>query len=126
MPGGQRRWSSRSNETVRMRAEPVVVRSCALRQAHCTTPSSGHNSTSPGHMTRWAFQGHEIGLPATRASRVTDDQARDTTHRMQELGIPAGPYGGAALAGIQEALGEANRRAALAVTADGVLVLIST
>jgi diaminopropionate ammonia-lyase len=74
-----------------------------------------------------------MGLPGARdwpssypSVAVTDDQARDTTHRMQELGIPAGPYGGAALAGIQEALGEANRRAALAVTADGVLVLIST
>jgi hypothetical protein len=59
-----------------MRAEPVAVRSCALRNAG--------------------------------------------------LGIPAGPCGGAALAGIQDALGEANRRAALAITADSVLVLIST
>jgi diaminopropionate ammonia-lyase len=74
-----------------------------------------------------------MGLPGARdwpssyaSVAVTDAQARDTTHRMQELGIPAGPCGGAALAGIQEALGEANRRAALAITADSVLVLIST
>jgi diaminopropionate ammonia-lyase len=57
---------------------------------------------------------------------VTDDQARDATRRLNELGIPAGPCGGAALAGVREALGNADRRAELAITTDSVLVLIST
>jgi diaminopropionate ammonia-lyase len=64
------------------------------------------------------------GLDAAVA--VTDDQARAATDRMQELDIPAGPCGGAALAGVREALCDANHRAALAITADSVLVLIST
>jgi diaminopropionate ammonia-lyase len=57
---------------------------------------------------------------------VTDDQARDATRRLDDLGVPAGPCGGAALAGVREALGDADRRAALAITTHSVLVLIST
>jgi hypothetical protein len=45
---------------------------------------------------------------------------------MRELEIPAGPCGGAALAGVREALSDANHRAALAITAESILVLIST
>jgi len=48
---------------------------------------------------------------------VTDDQARDATRRLNELGVPAGPCGGAALAGLREALGDADRRTALAIKA---------
>jgi diaminopropionate ammonia-lyase len=77
-----------------------------------------------GTVSTIAWPAIRCGLDASVA--VTDDQARDTTHRMQELGIPAGPCGGAALAGVQEALGDVNRRAAFAITADSVLVLIST
>jgi diaminopropionate ammonia-lyase len=57
---------------------------------------------------------------------VTDDQARVEMQRLNELGLPAGPCGGAALAGVREALEYAERRAALAISADSVLVLIST
>jgi diaminopropionate ammonia-lyase len=72
-----------------------------------------------------------IAWPAIRggldaAVAVTDDQAWAATQRMQELEIPAGPCGGAALAGVREALSDASRRAALAITADSLLVLIST
>jgi len=57
---------------------------------------------------------------------VTDDQARAAMQRLNELGVPAGPCGGAALAGVREALRNADRRAALAITADTTVVLIST
>ncbi len=57
---------------------------------------------------------------------VTDDQALAAVHRLNELGVPAGPCGGASLAGVREALRDANHRAALTITADSVLVLIST
>ena len=57
---------------------------------------------------------------------VTDDQARVEMQRLNELGLPAGPCGGAALAGVREVLEYAERRAALAISADSVLVLIST
>jgi diaminopropionate ammonia-lyase len=57
---------------------------------------------------------------------VSDDQARTATDRLNELGIPAGPCGGAALAGVREVLRDADRRAGLAITAHSVLVLIGT
>jgi diaminopropionate ammonia-lyase len=72
-----------------------------------------------------------IAWPAIRggldaAVAVTDDQAWAATQRMQELEILAGPCGGAALAGVREALSDASHRAALAITPDSLLVLIST
>jgi diaminopropionate ammonia-lyase len=57
---------------------------------------------------------------------VTDDQATAAVHRLNELGVPAGPCGGASLAGVREALRDASHGAALTITADSVLVLIST
>ena len=57
---------------------------------------------------------------------ITDDQARAAMHRLNELGVPAGPCGGASLAGVREALGDASHRAELAVTEDSTLLLIST
>jgi len=57
---------------------------------------------------------------------VTDDQAMAAARRLNELGVPAGPCGGASLAGVREALRDVNHRAALRLTAESVLVLIST
>jgi diaminopropionate ammonia-lyase len=57
---------------------------------------------------------------------ITDDQASEAMHRLKELGVAAGPCGGAALAGVRTALGDFGRRAALAVSEDSALVLIST
>jgi diaminopropionate ammonia-lyase len=77
-----------------------------------------------GTVSTIAWPAIRDGLDAGVA--VTDDQARAAMHRLHELGVPAGPCGGAALAGVWEALGDAGHRAALAITADCVLVLIST
>ena len=57
---------------------------------------------------------------------ITDDQARAAMHRLNELGIPAGPCGGASLAGVREALSDDSHRAALAITEESALLLIST
>jgi diaminopropionate ammonia-lyase len=57
---------------------------------------------------------------------VTDDQARAAMQQLNELGVPSGPCGGAALAGVRETFEHADRRNALAITADSVAVLIST
>ena len=72
-----------------------------------------------------------IAWPAIRdgldaAVAVTDDQAMAAARRLNELGVPAGPCGGASLAGVREALRDVNHRAALRLTAESVLVLIST
>jgi diaminopropionate ammonia-lyase len=57
---------------------------------------------------------------------VTDDQAIAAMHRLNELGVAAGPCGGAALAGVRSVLDDSDRRAALAISEDTVVVLIST
>jgi diaminopropionate ammonia-lyase len=57
---------------------------------------------------------------------VTDDQAHAAMRRLNELGVPSGPCGGAGLAGVREALQYADCREALAITAASVAVLIST
>jgi diaminopropionate ammonia-lyase len=70
----------------------------------------------------WPVIRDQLGAAVT----VTDDQARVAMQRLHELGIPAGPSGAASLAGVRAALSDANQRAALAVEADSVVVLIST
>jgi diaminopropionate ammonia-lyase len=77
-----------------------------------------------GSVSTIAWPAIRSGLDAGVA--VTDDQAAAAVHRLNELGVPAGPCGGASLAGVREALGDADHRAALTVTADSLLVLIST
>jgi diaminopropionate ammonia-lyase len=77
-----------------------------------------------GSVSTIAWPAVRDGLDACVA--VTDDQAMAAAHRLNELGVPAGPCGGASLAGVREALRDANHRADLTITADSVLVLIST
>ena len=57
---------------------------------------------------------------------ITDDESRAATRRLNELGVPAGPCGGASLAGVRAALSDSDRRTSLAITEQSVLVLIST
>jgi diaminopropionate ammonia-lyase len=64
------------------------------------------------------------GLNASVA--VTDDQARAAMLRLHELGVTAGPCGGASLAGVRAVLKEVDRRNALTIGDDSALVLIST
>jgi diaminopropionate ammonia-lyase len=77
-----------------------------------------------GSVSTIAWPAIRNGLDAGVA--VTDDQATAAVDRLNELGVPAGPCGGASLAGVREALRDADHRAALTVTADSLLVLIST
>jgi diaminopropionate ammonia-lyase len=77
-----------------------------------------------GTVSTIAWPAIRDGLDAGVA--VTDDQDTAAARRLNELGIPAGPCGGASLAGVREALRDANHRAALTLTAESVLVLIST
>jgi diaminopropionate ammonia-lyase len=77
-----------------------------------------------GSVSTIAWPAIRNGLDAGVA--VTDDQARAAMDRLNELGVPAGPCGGASLAGVREALGDASHRAALGITEDSTLLLIST
>src|SRR5215831_1098950 len=67
------------------------------------------------------------GLDAAVA--VTDDAARRAAADLAAAGISSGPSGAASLAGVRAALtgnGSADRRAALGVNSDSVIVLLST
>ncbi len=77
-----------------------------------------------GTVSAIAWPAIRDGLDASVA--VTDDQARAAMRRLNALGVPAGPCGGASLAGVCATLGEPDRRAALAIGDDSALVLIST
>jgi diaminopropionate ammonia-lyase len=77
-----------------------------------------------GSVSTIAWPAIRDGLDAGVA--VTDDQASAAMHRLNQLGVAAGPCGGAALAGVRTVLDESDRRAALAISKDSALVLIST
>src|SRR5215207_9044866 len=72
-----------------------------------------------------------IAWPAIRdgldaSVTVTDDDARSAMYRLNELGVPAGPCGGSALVGVRAALSDPDRRAALRISEQSAVVLIST
>jgi diaminopropionate ammonia-lyase len=77
-----------------------------------------------GSVSTIAWPAIRDGLDAGVA--VTDDQASAAMHRLNQLGVAAGPCGGAALAGARMVLDDSDRRAALAISKDSVLALIST
>ena len=77
-----------------------------------------------GSVSTIAWPAIRDGLDAGVA--VTDDQASTAMHRLNQLGVAAGPCGGAALAGVRTVLDDSDRRAALAISKDSALVLIST
>jgi diaminopropionate ammonia-lyase len=77
-----------------------------------------------GSVSSIAWPAIRDGLDAGVA--VTDDQARAAMRRLNELGVAAGPCGGAALAGVRTVLEDSDRREALAISEDSALVLIST
>src|SRR4029450_2920504 len=71
-----------------------------------------------GTVSTIAWPAIRDGLDAGVA--VTDDQATAAARRLNELGVPAGPCGGASLVGVREALRNGNHRAALTLTAESV------
>lgn len=70
----------------------------------------------------WPFVANGLDAAVT----VTDEAARVAMTDLAAAGVPAGPCGAAALAGVRAALEDPARRDALAVTDRSVLLLIST
>jgi len=88
------------------------------------TIMSGLNCGTPSRLA-WPYL--RDGLDAAVA--VANSEAAVAARDLAGYGIPAGPCGGAALAGVRAALtgeGAPGRRAALAVDADATVVLLST
>ena len=72
-----------------------------------------------------------IAWPAIRAGldagiSVTDEQAQAAVAELSALGVEAGACGAASLAGVRVALEDEQRRHDLGITADSVVVLLST
>lgn len=72
-----------------------------------------------------------LGWPSIRAGMsaavsVSDDECRTAIADLAALGQDAGPCGAAPLAGIRAALSEPQHRAQLGLTAESIIVLVST
>jgi diaminopropionate ammonia-lyase len=77
-----------------------------------------------GTVSTTAWPVLRAGLDAAIA--VSDDAALNAVDDLAVLGVPSGPCGAATLAGLRAALLDAERRAALQLPGDAVLVLLST
>ncbi|MGP3977796.1 diaminopropionate ammonia-lyase [Streptomyces sp. 8N114] len=114
--------------SVESRAAPCVLESLHRQEAVSVvtgeTAMAGLNCGTPSHL---AWPHLRAGLDAAVA--VTDDEARAAARDLAALGVPAGPCGAASLAGVRAALtgpGAEERRAALSLTAESTVVLLST
>jgi diaminopropionate ammonia-lyase len=86
-----------------------------------TTIMAGLNCGTPSAIA-WPYM--RDGLDAAIA--VTDSQAAAAMATLAGSGVPAGPCGAASLAGVRAALGDPDRRSALAADATCTVVLLST
>jgi diaminopropionate ammonia-lyase len=86
-----------------------------------TTIMTGLNCGTVSELAWPALAG---GLDA--AVTVTDDQARDAVSTLAGYHVDSGPCGAATLAGARAVCGDGERRAALGLAADAVVVLLST
>lgn len=93
---------------------PVVVPTAATVMAglNCGTVSVG------------AWPVLQAGCDAAVA--VTDDAALTASDDLHALGVSSGPCGAASLAGVRAVLGQPDRRDAIGLASDAVVVLIST
>lgn len=94
------------------RPRSVPTGATIMAGLNCGTPSS----------LAWPYL--RDGLDAAVA--VTDEQAANAARELAALGVAAGPCGAASLAAVREAGAAPERRAALGLDADSVVVLLST
>ncbi len=85
------------------------------------TIMSGMNCGTPSSDS-WPF--HQAGVDA--AVSLTDEQTREALKTLHALGVDAGPCGAATLAGVRAALNTDERRQALGIKSESVIVLLST
>jgi diaminopropionate ammonia-lyase len=109
--------------------EPTTA-ACVLASLHAGRPVTVPTQATVmaglncGSVSATAWPVLLAGLDAAVA--VTDAAALRAVDDLSALGVSSGPCGAATLAGLRAALSEAERRAALRLPADGVLVLLST
>jgi diaminopropionate ammonia-lyase len=126
------RSASRQGGVTVLSVEPVAA-ACLLASLRAGTPVSIPTADTVmeglncGTVSSIAWPYLSGGLDAAVA--VTDDAARRAAADLAGAGISSGPSGAASLAGARAALtghGSAERRAALSVNSDSVIVLLST
>jgi diaminopropionate ammonia-lyase len=110
--------------------EPVTA-ACVTASLAAGRPVSADTSAPTimaglncGTVSTIAWPAIRDGLDAGIA--VTEAEAEAGMHRLQELGVGAGPCGGSSLAGVRAALGDPDHRARLAINENSAVVLIST
>ncbi len=123
-------YRSRDDSAASVLSVEPTVADCVLRSLASgeltsvdtgVTIMSGMNCGTPSSDS-WPF--HQAGVDA--AVSLTDEQARSALSALHDLDIDAGPCGAATLAGVRAALSTDERRNALGITSDSVIVLLST
>jgi diaminopropionate ammonia-lyase len=128
----RRQVTAEGSATALLSVEPDTA-ACLLASLRAGTPVTVPNANTImaglncGTISSIAWPYLAGGLDAAIA--VTDDAARRAAADLAAAGISSGPSGAASLAGARAALtgkGSSDRRAALAVGPDSVIVLLST
>lgn len=110
--------------------EPITA-ACVAESLGAGTPTSVDTSTPTimaglncGTPSAIGWPSLQQGLDA--AISISDDESRTAVADLTDLGQDVGPCGAASLAGVRAALSDADRRRALGLGSESVVVLIST
>lgn len=124
------RSPGRRNRPAVLAVEPVTA-ACVTRSLAAGTPIAVDTSAPTimaglncGSVSANAWPVIRYGLDA--AVGVTDDHARAAMTELAQAGIPAGPCGAAALAGLHAVTADLARRHQLRLGPDSTVVLVST
>lgn len=121
------RSSSRRPAILACEPDSAASVTTALHAGHVEPVRTGHTimtGLNCGTVSEIAWPTLRDGLDASAV--VTDEQALSATRELASLGVDSGPCGAATLAALRAAATAASRRNDLGLTADSVVVLLST
>ena len=125
-----RHYRQRNSPRPRLLSVEPTTAACVLASLRAGNPVSVPTEATVmaglncGTVSATAWPVLRSGLDAAVA--VTDDAAQRAVADLTAHGVPSGPCGAATLAGVRAVLFDPERRAALQLPADAVLVLLST
>ena len=105
-------------------ASSVTTSLCAGRPTSVTTADTVMTGLNCGTVSEIAWPILQAGMDASVT--VTDTEALTAVHELARLNVDSGPCGASTLAGARVVLTNPDRRAALGITEDAVIVLLST
>jgi diaminopropionate ammonia-lyase len=105
-------------------ASSVTTSLCAGRLTSVTTADTVMTGLNCGTVSELAWPILQFGLDTSVT--VTDTEAVTAVHELARLGVDSGPCGASTLAGARAVLADPDRRTALGIADDAVVVLLST